>query len=304
MKQEWSRWNSLLYVIGELADWEVCQLEKAVASVKQFDGRDMTISLIGIPQANGSSLEKILSEKAILPAECLMVVATDSSLEFARSYDMATLAYQSPLQSRQRFEGEKMLVEGLEEINQTFLQRQYERYHGIPWTIAETNRCIIRELTLSDLPALFELYAEPHVTDYMEPLYEWEEEMEYQKAYIEKIYHYYGFGMWLVFEKETGQLIGRAGIEVRENIELGYVIFPRWQRKGYATEVCRRIIDYAAEELDIHTIHCMIQPENAPSIALASKLGFTFVGKVHMNQQEFAHYILSCNYCFFKKNKI
>lgn len=72
------------------------------------------------------------------------------------------------------------------------------------------------------------MYAEPGMTDYMEGLYEYEEELEYQKAYIENMYRFYGYGMWLVFEKKTGTLIGRAGVEHREELngdmELGYAI--------------------------------------------------------------------------------
>lgn len=34
------------------------------------------------------------------------------------------------------------------------------------------------------------MYAEPGMTDYMEGLYEYEEELEYQKAYIENMYRF------------------------------------------------------------------------------------------------------------------
>ena len=44
-----------------------------------------------------------------------------------------------------------MLIEGLEEVDEMFLLRAYERKHGIPWTIVTTERCIVREITLDDL---------------------------------------------------------------------------------------------------------------------------------------------------------
>lgn len=328
------KWRGLLYRAGELGEQEICELREAVLFPKMSKNMGSGIPGAGIGADNGFAEEPIrflkispeidvcrmnelLAAEGLAPAECLMVAATDQSLEFARSCGIAPLAYQPPSRPRQRFEGEKMLVEGFAEVDRIFLRRQYERYHGIPWTIAETERCVIRELTLSDIPALFDLYAQPHVTDYMEPLFEEEKEIEYQKAYIENIYHYYGFGMWLVFEKETGRLVGRAGLELRDYqqpqkppheedmrgevspdscaMELGYVISPQFQRQGYATEVCRRIIKYAEEELDAGSIHCMIRPQNIPSIALARKLGFVFVDNVCMNQVNFAHYILSYN---------
>ena len=164
----------------------------------------------------------------------------------------------------------------------TFLQRVYERHFNIPWTILETKRCIVRELELSDLDALFSMYAEPGMTDYMEGLYEYEEELEYQKAYIENMYRFYGYGIWLVFEKKTGTLIGRAGVEHREELngdmELGYAIRTSFQHQGYAYEVCQAIMQYAGEELQVHLLHCLIQKENALSEKLAIKLGFSYCG--------------------------
>ena len=140
----------------------------------------------------------------------------------------------------------------------------------------------MRELELSDLDALFSMYAEPGMTDYMEGLYEYEEELEYQKAYIENMYRFYGYGMWLVFEKKTGTLIGRAGVEHREELngdmELGYAIRTSFHHQGYAYEVCQAIMQYAREVLQVHLVHCLIQKENALSEKLAIKLGFSYCG--------------------------
>lgn len=43
------------------------------------------------------------------------------------------------------------------------------------------------------------------------------------------MYGMYGFGMWLVKDRDTDKLIGRAGLELRlidgvEEMELGYII--------------------------------------------------------------------------------
>ena len=149
------------------------------------------------------------------------------------------------------------------------------RYNHIPWDIGETDRCLIRELSLADLPALYELYDKPGMTDFVEPLYDYETELEYQKAYIENMYGFYEYGMWLVFSRETGKLIGRAGLE---HDELGYMIAPELWNQGYATEVCRFIIDYARENTDFEELYCRIDERNEASVRLAKKLGFTNSG--------------------------
>lgn len=173
--------------------------------------------------------------------------------------------------------GTRYAVESLAELDIEYLERVRRRYNHIPWDIGETDRCLIRELSLSDLPALYELYDKPGMTDYVEPLYDYETELEYQKAYIENMYGFYEYGMWLVFSKETGKLIGRAGLE---HDELGYMIAPELQNLGYATEVCRFIIDYARENTDFEELYCRIDERNEASVRLAKKLGFTNSGQV------------------------
>ena len=173
--------------------------------------------------------------------------------------------------------GTRYAVESLAELDIEYLERVRRRYNHIPWDIGETDRCLIRELSLSDLPALYELYDKPGMIDYVEPLYDYETELEYQKAYIENMYGFYEYGMWLVFSKETGKLIGRAGLE---HDELGYMIAPELQNLGYATEVCRFIIDYARENTDFEELYCRIDERNEASVRLAKKLGFTNSGHV------------------------
>ena len=171
-----------------------------------------------------------------------------------------------------------IIVEGFEEVDYDFLEKVYQRHHGIPWTILETERLVVRELNLSDMDALFELYSYEGMTDYMEGLYSYEEEYNYQKAYIENMYRFFGYGMWLVFEKETGKLVGRAGVEHREELEgeleLGYAIGTPWQGRGYATEVCAGIMQYARDELGFEEICSLVEPENKVSVHLLEKWAF------------------------------
>lgn len=159
------------------------------------------------------------------------------------------------------------------------LVRMFQRQRGIPWDILETERCYIRELGLDDLDDLRELYEKPGITRFVEPLYPPERERLYEENYIREIYGFYGIGMWLVFDKTTGDLIGRAGIEPRETcgereVELGYVFAPEVRRKGIATEVCLAILDYAAHEAGIEKVLCRVGKENTASQQFLEKLGF------------------------------
>ena len=194
-------------------------------------------------------------------------------------------------------------------IDEALAERVYKRHTGEPWTIAETKHCIIRELTMDDIDALFELYSKPGITDFVEPLYDYDKECEYERAYIEHMYGYYEYGMWLVFSKETGELIGRAGLENRDycdeqetqgvpgtyhsEMELGYIIAPEYQRQGYATEVCQAILEYAWENLCPDRINCLIDEENYPSRRLVEKLGFQLIGKTDVTGESLLRYVIS-----------
>jgi RimJ/RimL family protein N-acetyltransferase len=163
-------------------------------------------------------------------------------------------------------------------LSMEYLESVYRRYAGIPWDILDTERCHIRETTEDDLDAFYEIYNEPSITEYMENLYEdRDEEREYIRTYIEKVYAYYECGVWTVIEKKSGSIIGRAGLSYREGFEepeLGFVIGVPWQRQGYAYEVCRAILDYAKNELRFDIVQVLIDPENIVSIRLCEKLGF------------------------------
>lgn len=224
-------------------------------------------------------LKKQLERLEEADTEPLLVISSDQRiLDLAAEKNVTAIGYQPPHSGS--FLKADMVVEGFDEIDPGFFLRTYERHFHIPWTIAETKRCIIREFSMQDLDALYDMYQEAGMTDYMEALYCYEEEREYQKAYIENMYRFYGYGMWLVFEKETGGLVGRAGIEHSEKLEgefeLGYAVRTKYQKQGYAFEACQAIIAYAATELEISKLHCLIQKDNTKSIKLAKKMGFSF----------------------------
>lgn len=179
--------------------------------------------------------------------------------------------------------GIRYVVEGLSGIDCEYLQRVYLRLRGEPWTILRTERCIIREMTPEDVPALYEIYADRQTVRYMEDLYDDpEEEIRYTKAYIENIYAFYGYGMWLIEDKADGRVIGRAGVEYkegREGVELGFMIARRCWKQGFATEAVSAILDYTKEQLGILHVYAMVEEDNDKSLAFCSKMGFVRTGE-------------------------
>ncbi len=201
----------------------------------------------------------------------------------------------SPLEEQTSGVNPDMYVEGFDEVDFLFLNRVYQRHHGIPWTILTTERCVVKEFSMEYLDALFELYAGEGMTDYVEPLYPYEKEREYQESYIRYMYGFYGYGMWIVCDRESGKLIGRAGVEHREELgdelELGYAIGVDYQKKGYAKEVCTAILAYARDELGYRRVNCLIEHGNQVSVHLAKKLGFAYQGEMPVGEKTMMRYV-------------
>lgn len=165
----------------------------------------------------------------------------------------------------------------------TYLEHVLCRFKGEPCHILDTERCRVREITPEDVDRLYEIYADPQITEFMENLYEKrEDEIEYTKEYIRCHYGFYDFGMWIVEERETGKIIGRAGFDMRQGYddpELGFMICREYQKKGYATEVCKALLSYGKKELGFEKVGSFTVPENVASVRLLSKLGFLYQGK-------------------------
>ncbi len=177
---------------------------------------------------------------------------------------------------QQDFSSFHYAVENPEEVDAVFAERVVRRHMDLPWKILETNRCIVRETVESDAEAIVTMYLDEEVAKYMPPLPASIEELrDIITAYREEIYRLYEFGIWTVIEKATGQVIGRAGLEMKEEgPELGYMFDVSRRNQGYATEVCKAILRYAKEELGIDKVVARVKSGNKTSLSVCRKLGF------------------------------
>ena len=240
----------------------------------------MIIKIILEEELNTEELQKleILFQETSKDILNDFLILTDSPelARICRRMDMAVAAVLSG--AEKDFSGIPYAVTDADDLDERYLERIWRRYRGIPWEICETARCLVRETTPEDVESFYRIYSDDSITAYMENLFEdEEEEKQYIRDYIEKVYGFYGFGMWTICLKETGEVIGRAGLSMREGFEepeLGYVIGKKWQRQGIAAEVCREILAYGRDELGFGRIQALMHPENTASKGLCRKLGF------------------------------
>lgn len=187
---------------------------------------------------------------------------------------------------------------GISDCDDEYFELVFARIKKLPLKILETERTIVREMKVEDLPLMYDLYDDMEITRFVEPLYEYEEEKVFTEKYIENMYGFYGYGLWLVFHKESGELVGRMGISIRnidgdDENELGYIVHRKYRGQGYAKEVCNAIILYAKNVLDIEKIYIVTRSENTKSIALSKTLGFDSIADVTQDNIDYKFFVKS-----------
>lgn len=229
--------------------------------------------------------EKILFGKE---EETIYICDEDKDTKFLMEREKNVVALLTKDNSEQSFLHCSYALMDVNQCESDFFDMLFCRFNGLPIYILETDRCIVRETTVEDVDRFYELYKDREITEFMEPLFEdRDEEIEYTKSYIKNVYEFYGFGVWSILEKESGQVIGRAGVSYREGydiVEMGFMIGKNYQRKGYAYEVCRAICDYMYQNFCMEEISMFIEPQNTPSIHLAKKLGANLYQKECMGK--------------------
>lgn len=194
--------------------------------------------------------------------------------------------------------GIKYLCTELSECDDDYFNYVFSRQKKLPLKVLETKRAYIREMTVEDLPILYDLYDDEEVAKFVEPLYEYEEEKAFTEKYIENMYGFYDYGLWLAFDKESDELIGRVGISIRningnDENELGYIIHRKYREKGLAKELCNAIINYARKSLGIDELFIVTRSDNSVSIELAKSLGFDFWDATTMEDKEYKIFVKS-----------
>lgn len=233
----------------------------------------------------------------VSPQECLVIEDSSKGAAAAKAAGMVCVGFINPNSGDQDLSLADYLVESLENIDTSFLEMVYCHSKNQPWKVLETERLVIREISLKDLDELYHLYDNPEILKYVEPLYEREKEEEFLKAYIQNMYVYYGYGLWAVTEKDSKKLIGRIGLSNREvqekvEVELGYLVGKEYQRKGYAMEACSAVKEFAKKRLYLDKLNIFTRTDNQPSMGLAEKLGFNFVEDVTLEGENYRFYEL------------
>lgn len=152
--------------------------------------------------------------------------------------------------------------------------------------IMETERLILRELTVADAEFIMALVNTPewlaNVGD--RNVHNLADAERYLQGPINS-YAGHGFGLWAVTLKSDNTPIGLCGLIKRdelEDVDIGYAFFKEYTGKGYALEAAKAVVDKGRSDFGLNRIVAITIPENTRSGSLLLKLGFTLEKEFYM----------------------
>ena len=179
-----------------------------------------------------------------------------------------------------------MVVKIEEEVNNLAIDFTFTHF---PTFTAE--RFILRKAVENDGQALFDLYSNEQVVQYMPftPFISIEEAMNELHWYETIFKEQTGF-RWVIEEVETNKVIGTCGFlnyeKEHHRIELGYDLNPKYWGKGIMKEAVSYIIHFAFMTMNMNKIEAKVEPENQASIKLLEKLNFYKEGVLRQHEFE------------------
>lgn len=149
-----------------------------------------------------------------------------------------------------------------------------------------TERLTLRKFEAGDCDSVLKNWASDSAVqlNYGEPVYATKEEAaDLLKKYMDG-YKKANCYRWAIIEKESGECIGQIAYFLvdakNEFAEIEYCIGASFQKKGYATEACKSVIQYGFDVIGLHKVQICVRPSNTPSRKVIEKCGFVYEGNL------------------------
>ena len=143
--------------------------------------------------------------------------------------------------------------------------------------IIETNRLFLREMTENDFEALYKVLSDSDVMKHYPYTFDDVRVRNWIQRNMER-YQIFGFGLWAVCLKETGEMIGDCGLTMQLingqiKPEIGYHIRADKQRNGYAKEAAIAVRDWTFHNTPFNVVYSYMKYTNEPSAKTAIAYG-------------------------------
>jgi [ribosomal protein S5]-alanine N-acetyltransferase len=164
-------------------------------------------------------------------------------------------------------------------------------------SVVATERFDLRLLVPEDAGPLHRLYGDPEAMRYVGADGRARTPEQTARGVGRLIEHQqrHGYSLWAVTERETGEVIGVAGLVLEDfegpDVEVVYELQrDRWGR-GIATETASACLEVAFGELGLRRVIALAYPENAPSVRVMEKMGMVPDGEVEAYGRQMVRYV-------------
>ncbi|MFT5852652.1 MAG: ribosomal-protein-alanine N-acetyltransferase [Colwellia sp.] len=149
-------------------------------------------------------------------------------------------------------------------------------------SIVETERLHICEVTDKDFEAIRLVLSDPEIMKYSIVGVHSDEDITKYIANCKQQYDKNGYGQWAIFSKTDNSFVGICGlnshsVEGEELLHVSYRLSLSQQGKGFASEATSAVMGFCREKLKRKNISALIDPNNVPSIKVATRSGFSFL---------------------------
>lgn len=148
-------------------------------------------------------------------------------------------------------------------------------------TVLETERLVLRRLSVDDAAFILELLNEPSFLRYIgdKGVRNVREAIRYLETGPLASYDRFGFGLYLVELKDAGVPIGMCGLIKRDSlpdVDIGFAFLPSFWSRGYAFESAVAVMTYGRDVLGLGRIVAITSPDNEASARLLEKVGLRY----------------------------
>ena len=156
--------------------------------------------------------------------------------------------------------------------------------------IIETERLFLREMYENDFDALYGILADADIMQHYPYTFDENRVRNWIQRNIER-YRIFGFGLWAVCLKETGEMIGDCGLTMQLidgeiKPEIGYHIRADKQRNGYAKEAAIAVRDWTFNNTPFQIVYSYMKYTNEPSVKTAISYGCKQVDEYKDDENE------------------
>jgi len=147
-----------------------------------------------------------------------------------------------------------------------------------------TERISAERLQEGHIEFIYQMHQDERVMAYLGGVRSREQRTDYMEKNLSH-WKKYGYGIWVLRENSTGNLIGRGGLRIavlggNDEVEVAYGLLPDFWNKGLATEFAGAIVRIGLSEIGLSGVACVVHPDNLASQRVLDKTGFAFEREV------------------------